>query len=1025
PVFSGREPTFDAAALRLPENAAPLMGDGSDHMVRELSLYENEIELATGDDGASPLLWLEAGRLTEKLGDPGRARVLYGEALARDPDLAPATRALRRIACALGDTDTAMDHLEREIAVGDAAERRALGAYRAELLLSLGDLSAASSAISALVEEGPGDIRALMAKAELSARLGDPVMLSDTLIDLETVLADRSLAAAAFSAGGLLATVARAGTGENGQATPLAGLAADAVATAEPALAAMVELFSGQASGDPEAAEAAFARAAKLLPDSPRVLTRLAETRAQAGQPGEAANALATVLSGDGPRRERIRAGIDAGRLFITAGDADRGKDTLIATLALDPDNAALAAEIAAQVASDPAATADLLAARKSSGSVFDRIAYARALATAGDSDGASAELNAIHDPPGGAVARALDEVHVQSGMWGARSAVWEAVAMAEGTEMAWQRAARASEAWALANGDATAVSRAITAYGRVAELCPQSVEAHCALLRLASMAGPELSLQALAAAEGAAPKVIRSGTMALRRAAAALVGDDPDVATAEEVLRQALAESPRDPRPATALWVLLAGFGRMDDAAAVMIERAEQVAPSPAATRLKYRAASILLEASDETARARALFDEVVAEAPDLLPAHELRRVAYRRLGDPVPATAAQAGAGRGRDTRATAAPGDAFTSLVREAETCEDVLADRRRAAALYARALALSPGNPLAADGFVRAAEAIGDTSALAELALANLRRAEDAGDGTAKADAYEELARIDAELRGDAGSALLAFESAAASEPGRALALRAMERACAEDGRLMDLAAVYERQVAGLADSGSADRVALLLERALLGLAHNAPRAEVTAAFREALAHEPEIRLALFHLESWAREQPPSQAHLELCDAIAEHFATDSRAHAGFLTRAAEIALALGDVPGAIARYRAAVAALGSYDAALSGWQRIALLEQRWSEAADAALAHADGSVRDSERARLYHLAGVLLMERAGDPERAIAALRKALAADPAHRDAFARLRALYIAADMSVDLSHLYYHRLEVTDDDGE
>ena len=53
----------------------------------------------------------------------------------------------------------------------------------------------------------------------------------------------------------------------------------------------------------------------------------------------------------------------------------------------------------------------------------------------------------------------------------------------------------------------------------------------------------------------------------------------------------------------------------------------------------------------------------------------------------------------------------------------------------------------------------------------------------GDGEAKASAYEELARIDADLRGDPASALLGWQQAVDSEPTRMSSLRALEKAYA--------------------------------------------------------------------------------------------------------------------------------------------------------------------------------------------------------------------------------------------------
>ena len=64
--------------------------------------------------------------------------------------------------------------------------------------------------------------------------------------------------------------------------------------------------------------------------------------------------------------------------------------------------------------------------------------------------------------------------------------------------------------------------------------------------------------------------------------------------------------------------------------------------------------------------------------------------------------------------------------------------------------------------------------------ASLCELKLRAAETSGDTIAKADAYELLAHIDAELRADRGSAQIALESASQADPSRVDLLHRLER-----------------------------------------------------------------------------------------------------------------------------------------------------------------------------------------------------------------------------------------------------
>src|SRR5262249_38916050 len=147
----------------------------------------------------------------------------------------------------------------------------------------------------------------------------------------------------------------------------------------------------------------------------------------------------------------------------------------------------------------------------------------------------------------------------------------------------------------------------------------------------------------------------------------------------------------------------------------------------------------------------------------------------------------------------------------------------------------------------DGFSRVAAAAEELSPLADLALEDLRRAEEAGDTGAKVDAYEELARIDGDLRGDMASATLAWESVVALDPTRMPALRAL--ASLAEARGEELPALYGT----LADAVTGpDAAPILLERARL---HEqlGQAAEASDDFVRALAANAGSRAALFRLE----------------------------------------------------------------------------------------------------------------------------------------------------------------------------
>lgn len=116
------------------------------------------------------------------------------------------------------------------------------------------------------------------------------------------------------------------------------------------------------------------------------------------------------------------------------------------------------------------------------------------------------------------------------------------------------------------------------------------------------------------------------------------------------------------------------------------------------------------------------------------------------------------------------------------------------------------------------------------------------------------------------------------------------------------------------------------------------------------------------------------------------------------------------------------FRAAVAARPDHAPALLGWRDAAVAGSLWLEAAEAAERAADAATDDGERAALYHLAGVALMDRALDGERAIALLRRVMEVAPGHTDGFLRLKLLYEETGQDVELVELYHQRLAVEQD---
>src|SRR5690606_3338000 len=99
-------------------------------------------------------------------------------------------------------------------------------------------------------------------------------------------------------------------------------------------------------------------------------------------------------------------------------------------------------------------------------------------------------------------------------------------------------------------------------------------------------------------------------------------------------------------------------------------------------------------------------------------------------------------------------------------------------------------------------------------------------------------------------------------------------------------------------------------------------------------------------------------------------------------------------------------------------ALEGWRQAALKGQLWIDVAEAATREASVGGDANARAALHHFAGVALMDKALVGDKAMAAFKRALDADPGHRDSFLRLRILLEEDANHDELAVLLAKRLE-------
>ena len=1054
PALPEPELDLDTLGKTWPEQAAPLRTVELDEAAAQ-SLLVYEREVATLDDSeTSAALRIEAGRLCERLSDLERARAHYDAALLADPRATAALRGLRRIARASGDLAEATHHVDTEIAVAGALERRPLGHYRIDLLMASGEQDLARVAVGEILDSAPSDVRALLAHLELAFLDGRADEFGLGLEQLAHAVSDNELRAAVQSARGILAahhndTAAAAGwftaAGESDPTAIAARLGAiryaSAQANGESAARALVDLARQVEAGDPIAAAAAAIRAQAWTTN-----LELAATAAAIAITTAAADPLVARLSAESLAADPEQAPAAFAHWASVASSPEERTYAAARAAELDPTHAAeLWGVVLSLDPGDDYAAAQLRTAHVAAESTQASIDVDLAVATDVERDRArlraaygmiaegqlDAAIEVLEEgraarPTSLAIGEALGEALAAAGKWTERAKLFAELAQNPGEQLDGEVAQlRSALAWEEAVGASTATTEgqidemlaatkaALDAWTRVLEHDPSSPTAHAASIVLASRVGdPDLFAEVLARAQSSERSAWAAASLALRRMRL-VAAEDP--ARAEAILRD--LQPADDPRRSLGLVLAAARKKDYGDAALALEDRANQLDQRGAATEvaaLRLRAAQLALDDNDAP-RATRLLQLVEQALPHLGVVPDLLAAARRRAGDRPSPTARPTQAGLG-----TTSSVDAFARVLHDADLATQH-GDGPTALALYQQALEIRPNDPLATLPMIRTATELRETAPITSLAFASMRAAEESGDTAAKAAAYELLAMIDAELRGDPGSAQMALESASQADPSRIDLMHRLERHYATNDAVADLLRLRKAELDAVPAAHVKDRAALQLDLAGLATRDERPELELADIYRQALAIDPMMRLALLHLESIVRRSGSTEELAELEEKIAAYFQGDPKTQAAFWTRAGETLAELGKIDDAVQRFGRAETALPGHVPALEGWRQAALKGQLWIDVADAANRQAKNTEDFMERAALYHFAGVTLMDKALMGEQAMVALRRALEANPKHKDAFLRLRILLEEDANHDDLATLLAQRLDVED----
>ena len=974
-------------------------------------LEQCERELAAASDAiAAAPLHIEAGRLCETLGNAKRAREHYELALVADPRAFAATRGLRRIAVAGGELAEASRLIEIELALAGARERGALRRYRLDMLMATGEHDVARVAAGEILDDTPHDLPALLAQLELALLDDRADEFGSALERIAEVVTDPGLRATVQSARGILsardgnhAEAARwwssaAEAAPGALATRLGTLRyAAAQGQAETASAALFDLACQVEAEDPVTAAALAMRAQlwasgssrETLEEVVQLASRVAPRDVLVARIACEVGAERSLASHAFARWARCKAPA-AERAYAAACAAELEPDRLFRLWALvvdlDPgDDYAEAKLRAAYVASGELELAiELDLAR---GASTHREAPAIRAATELDGMGkrdaaiATLERTVAEHPASSAAYNALAATLARAGRWTDRAQLWSDFAARPEIVSRDVARLRSALAWDTAVRHAghgipeRSIVSALNAWDLVLADHPRLALAHGAAIALATrLADQGILLEVLRRAQVAEPSPAAAVTLALRRARL-LFRADPRLA--QELARDAAPEA-ADPRSMLVAMMAAALRGELGEVATALEDRAAKLDPKRDATEiatLRLRAAQLVLDAGDRP-RAQALLTRLAKTFPAIV--DELLDVVQHLAGEK-------------RPPRPSAAR--SFTCALRAAERGV-ARGQPATALAMYQRALAIRPTDPLAAAPLVRIAHELRDAAPISALANDQLRAAAAMDDAEAMADAHELLATVAKDLQANDSAAIAALTSAFEADPSRLELAHRLECELVRARRNGDVLRLRERMVQR---SAGADVVPTIMDIATLAVRERSPDATLAALYRAALRGDPKHRLALVHLEAILRRTGESQELAKLEEHIAA--SAEPLMAAAHLSRAGDAYASLGEPIEAVRRFARAVEVSPAYTPALDAWYETAIEHELWMDLASCASLKALRAPSSGEAAKWHHFAGVVLMDKVRAREPAVEALQRALDASPSHGDAFARLWSL--------------------------
>jgi len=454
----------------------------------------------------------------------------------------------------------------------------------------------------------------------------------------------------------------------------------------------------------------------------------------------------------------------------------------------------------------------------------------------------------------------------------------------------------------------------------------------------------------------------------------------------AAELYRLALETDPRTTGAIHALKRLCYADERFGDLVTVLAHEAELVSGPQARSLSFYRAGRVLSDRLGALDKAAEAFESAAREAPkdrvvleELARSHELGKrwqelvLVLERLAELVPSATERVG------------------YLHQIGQLAEERLGDEDLAVSWYERARATDPL-------YLPAIQALSKLYTLRENWTALLAvhggEAERGLDSARRASAHARMAEILEHKLGQADVAAEHHAHALGLVSGYAPSFKALERLLTQQHQHERLVELYERGVDLASDAETKItwlfKIGRLLEDAL------GDPVRAMTAFRRILEVD-QNHLGAIHAVQRAAERAGRFKELVAALELEVGRVTDKRRRLELLHRAGEVAeLDLADDAQALAFYRKAFELERGYLPALAGLGRLHYKAGRWDALLETYRAELENTPVGPGSAALQFKVGELYEQRIGRDDEAIAAYRRALAAEPRHRPA---LRAL--------------------------